>query len=506
MVCEGVAARRRAAVTMAPQNGTPAPMPGGRRWRKPACALLFVAYFFLVSWDTLYAHFAPDEMFAIWFYWHPSPWRLAISQFMLWRGYLRPMAGLFFLPIHWVFGLNPVPYHAVLLVLLLAGAYLMYRMARALGCEELTAGTVALIACYHGGLGNLYYNSVFVFDVLCGVFYFGALAYYARIRSTGKLLSGGQTAVFLGLYLCALNSKEMAVSLPVILLAYEWLYHTPPRLPWKNLVKWFRGPGLVLCLAGVMNLLYIYGKRFGPEGLMNGPSNAYMPVLSWERTIDFQERYLGDIFYHVPRFELLATVIIWLVVTYLVWRRRRPLLRFCWVYILVTPLPIEFLIGRDQACLYVCLAGWAVLAATLFNDLLGGAGRVAAFGPLFRRLGPGRARTTPAAAAMILLALGSWRYKLTEVGPAMPALGQQTFEVLAEFRKMNPSVRPGSTVVFLNDPWANAGFDLSFIAELRFGDRKTRVLLNRVSHLPPEELAKVDAIFDWRDGKLIRVR
>jgi hypothetical protein len=27
-----------------------------------------------------------------------------------------------------------------------------------------------------------------------------------------------------------------------------------------------------------------------------------------------------------------------------------------------------------------------------------------------------------------------------------------------------------------------------------------------MSHLPPEEIAKADALFTWRDGKLIRVR
>jgi hypothetical protein len=32
------------------------------------------------------------------------------------------LGGLFYLPIFLTFGLNPVPYHAVLLVLLLAGA------------------------------------------------------------------------------------------------------------------------------------------------------------------------------------------------------------------------------------------------------------------------------------------------------------------------------------------------------------------------------------------------
>ena len=77
--------------------------PRAHRWWKPACALLLAAYFFLVSWDTLKAPFAPDDMMNIWGYWHPSPWQLPSSQLMLWHGFTRPMAGLFLAPIFLAF-------------------------------------------------------------------------------------------------------------------------------------------------------------------------------------------------------------------------------------------------------------------------------------------------------------------------------------------------------------------------------------------------------------------
>jgi hypothetical protein len=486
-----------------PSPPSPNLRPAGRRWRKPAVVVLIAAYFLFMSWDGLKAHFAPDEMMAIYTYWHPSPWRLLVSQFMLWRGYFRPVGGLFYLPLYWVSGLNPAPYHAVLLLLLLAGAYQMYRFARVLGCAELPAAMAALIACYHGGLSNLYYNSVFVFDVLCGVFYLAAFVYYARIRAAGLLPKGRQTAAFLGLYLCALNSKEMAVTMPVILLAYEWLYHGAPRWRWRELLGWLRGPGRVLCWASLLNLIYIYGKAFGPYGLMK--QTAYTPVFSWERMADFQERYLGDIFYHLPALGWLATVIVWLAVTYLAWRRRRPLTRFLWIYVLVTPLPIEFLIGRDQACLYVTLAGWAVLAATLFTDWLPGATRVVAAEPLFHGLDPARVSALLAVAAMVAWALGNRVYQASDVAPVIPQLGLQTYEVLAQFQALNPRIPQGAKVVFLDDPWPN-GFDMAFIAELWFRDRKDRIFLNRKTPLPAEEIAKADAVFDWHEGRLIRVR
>jgi hypothetical protein len=343
--------------------------------------------------------------------------------------------------------------------------------------------------------------------VLVGIFYFGAMAYYARIRASGSLLSRGQTVVFLGLFLCALNAKEMAVTLPVMLLAYEGIFHLPPRRHWKDLLRWLLGPGRVICWAGLMNLAFIYGKRFGPDGLMSGPSTNYKPVLSLDRIVDFQQRYIGDIFYHLPRFGSLATVAIWLAVTYVVWRRNRPLLRFCWVWVLVTPLPVEFIVGRDQACLYVCLAGWAVMAAVLFTDwTTRAAERAVAADADFRRLGLRRGRMVLAAAGMLLFAFVSWQFKKTEVSPEMAQIGPLTNAVLGEFRAMNPSVPPGATVVFLDDPWQNHGYDMAFIAELWFRNRKTRALLNQASPLSPQEIAKADAVFTWREGKLIRVR
>lgn len=482
-----------------PPEAAPAP---SVRWRKPLCALVFIAYFFLVSWDTLKAQFSDDEMLAIWTYWSPPPLRLLESQFMIWRGYFRPLGGLFFFPLYKVFGLNPVGFHAVLLVLLLVGAYQMYRLARALGSGDVTCAMVVLIACYHGGLNNLYYNSVFIFDVLCGIFFFATMAYYVRIRSSGRLLTAGPTAVLLALYLCTLNSKEMGITLPAVLLAYEWLFHGSPGFAWKRFSAWLRGSGRVIFWAGILDLVFIYGKRFGQYGLMKDPS--YAPVISWDRFLDFQERYIGDIFYHLPRFGWIMTLVVWAAVTYLAWRRKNRLLRFCWWYIVLTPLPLAFLIGRDQACLYVPLAGWAVLAGTLFESWLPALTRVVAAEPTFQRMPVGRVRALTATAVMAVMALASWSYKKTEIEPGNLTVAPLTAAVIEQFRAVKPQVRPGSKVVFLADPFNS--FDMAMIAELWFGDRRTRVRLNQKTPLSAGEIAAADAVFTWKDGKLIRVK
>ena len=75
---------------------------------------------------------------------------------------------------------------------------------------------------------------------------------------------------------------------------------------------------------------------------------------------------------------------------------------------------------------------------------------------------------------------------------------------LDEFRALNPHVRPGSKVAFLDDPFHS--WDMLFLAELWFRDRSVDIHVERHGPLTPEELAKVDYIFTFRNGKLVELK
>src|SRR5205807_4754242 len=110
---------------------------------------------------------------------------------------------------------------------------ILFRLARLLSGSRAVAFLATLAMSYHQELANLVFTGSFIYDVLCGFFYFAALTYYVRIREKGAALRPGQLVIFLVLYVCALNSKEMAVSLPVIVFIYEALQC--PRLDdWKQ--------------------------------------------------------------------------------------------------------------------------------------------------------------------------------------------------------------------------------------------------------------------------------
>ena len=455
------------------------------RWRTPAVFTLLAAYFVWFARTAFWIDFAPDDLMNIHYCWRLSAWERVLGPLLLWRPLYRPMAAWFLLPVLSGFGLNPAAFRAEMLAVVLATAFLIYLLSLRLGCPEPAALLVALIACYHVGLSNLYYNVAFIFDALCGFFYVAALLWYVRIRERGAIPNWRQTAVFLGLFLAALDSKEMAVTLPAVVLLYEWFYRPAGR-------RW-RVPLRCLLAGAALDAAFLWGRVAGTGGLMHAA--GYGPELSMARVWDFQLRSFGDLFEKWRYFGRAWIVAIWAAMILIAWRSRRPVLRFACLVLLVAPLPIEFLIGRGQGCLYIPMLAWALFVAVLFVDLANGAARLM-----------GRAWV-----AAVLIAAGGalWAYrngdlKQRYVDPVTASFAPETGEAIRQFRAFHLRVRPGGTIVFLNDPFAT--WHMLFIAELELGDRTLTVRLQRQTPLPEEEIARADAVFDYRQAKLIRMR
>jgi hypothetical protein len=470
--------------------------PSVHRWRRLAFAAFLLAYFLYFTYDGLRVHFALDDLGNMGHYYRGGPLALAVSQFTVWHGDYRPMGGLFYVPILTFAGLNPLPYQAALLAILLANVYLVYRFALRLGCGELAAGLAALVVSYHAGLHNLYYNAAFVYDALCCFFYLAAFLYYLRIRQAGGVPRARQIALFLALYLCALNSKEMAVTLPLMMLVYEWIYHRPAAIK-----AWIFGPARLVLYGAAFAALDVYGKLFGPDAMVN--AEAYHPVFALRRVRDFQRLSLGDLLFGWGS-GWGGILLLWAVLAYLAWRRDRPVLRFLWWFMLLTPLPIEFLIGKSQACLYIPMIGWAIFGSVVFVDLASALARVLEAEPWGRRLGRGGIVALLTAVAIFCWARQNRQYKRTHAEPVMAALGHESWDAIQQFRALNPHVRPGSKVAFLDDPFHS--WDMLFLAELWFRDRSVDIHVERHGPLTPEELAKVDYIFTFRNGKLVELK
>ena len=196
-------------------------MPG----RNTIFATLLIAGVFLgFSGDGLRAYFTPDDMMNLYGAWFRP---LAESD--------RPVGALFYRALFAAFGFNPLPYRIACFAILSANLALLYVLCLKLSHSREVAALACLLGAYHAHLADLYYSTGTVFDLLCFLFYFGALALYIQVRERAIRW----LILVLALYLCALGAKEMAVTLPLFLVLYDLIYYPPAphlssALPWAG--------------------------------------------------------------------------------------------------------------------------------------------------------------------------------------------------------------------------------------------------------------------------------
>ena len=130
--------------------------------------------------------------------------------------------------------------------------------------------------------------------MLCGLFYFAALTYYIHIREKRAYLRPLQLVLFLVLYVCALNSKEMAVTLPVIVLIYEIL-KSPRWLTWNAFLSWTWRCAAPSLIAGAMTAIYLYSKIYGTGSVTR--FDPYRPNYSWHNFVTSNAKFVGELFF-----------------------------------------------------------------------------------------------------------------------------------------------------------------------------------------------------------------
>lgn len=456
-----------------------------------AFAALVLVYLLRFAAPGLEAGFNGDDPMNIHSFWSRGVGQLARNLVLFFTTYGRPMGGVYFSVLYHFFGLNALPYHIVLLLLIIVNTFLAYRFGRLISGSELTGGLTALVAAYHAHMAPIVYLPAYVFDVLCFTFYFLAFTYYVSRRNVGVPLTRRQTGAFLLLYICALDSKEMAITLPVMILIYEAIWHRPASLSFPALARWLRSEALPALIAGAMTLVYVLGKAFGSDSLTK--MEAYRPEFTWGRYWESTTRFVNEILY-MPNNNVFGPASVFalaLALLCLAWLSRKKHLLLMWFFLWIGPLPITFVPGRGGPCLYLPLMGWAVVVVTLFlwlSSALAGS-----------RLWM---------AALVLF--GMWQlWGWTErqdgfVGPGIKKPGQLTWSVVEQVRALQPSVKPGSRIYVVRGPFPD--WEMKFIIELVYHDRTVNVWLGEKVPLPPEEIRKMDYVFTWEGDRLVRLK
>lgn len=223
--------------------------PRGRPW--PLLALL--ALTLLAYSPTLDSYFLADDfsLFA-------DPLGGGRRNLLLTHSeYMRPIPRLSMRVDFLLWGRNTVPAHIVNLVLHLASTLMLgilaWRLSASRGAAWATAILFALHPIHVGAVSWLSGR----FDLFCSAFLLGSLLKYGDYATSGSRTALGSSLL---LFVCALFSKELAISFPLVVALYE-LVRSRGKSPyrWKALVPYVAAAGLYLAvrflaLGGVNHL------------------------------------------------------------------------------------------------------------------------------------------------------------------------------------------------------------------------------------------------------------
>jgi len=460
------------------------------------CVAVLIVYFLHFAIRAVHGGFRDDEMLNMAIYWHAGMSKCLLANLTFWTTFYRPAGALYYLPLYHLFGLDPMPYRLVQISILAATIPIVYYLSWLLTSSRSVAFLAALGTCYHPRLLDLVFVGAFIYDVLCGFFYFAALAYYVRIRERGAFLRPLQWVVFLGLYICALNCKEMAVTLPLIVLTYELL-----RSHWSNwnqFVRWTRysaGPSLV---AGLLTVVYIYGKTHGAGSLVR--LDPYRPRISWQQFTANNCQFVGELLFGGNTITPITLLALWAVVAIFAFLRRDRTVRLMAFWIVIVPLPIAFLTPvRANASLYLLWFGWAMILASILVDVITLISKSWTFG---HHLAADRDRSRGIfrAVATILVAftfavLMQWQSQLDATAQNLISLGQKVSHVIKALRSLNLQPAPHSAILLKmkDNPFRNKWHPV-FIAWLVWNDPSLQVWADDIGPLTPEQLAKVNYV------------
>lgn len=471
-------------------------------------ALLLAAFFYAFQKRVLKAHFGPDEMMNIYNVWSPPLWKVFAANLEFWSKFVRPLSALYYLPLFHFFRLNPVPYSVVRIGILGLNTIVFYKLTRAVAGSWWVAVLASFVVAYQAGLGNIAFDGAFIYDALCGGFFFAALLYYIHARRGREHLSAGQACIFLVLCLCALDSKEMAVSLAVVAFSYELLVekHSQGWTTAGDRGKWAMQLWPTLA-AGLLTGIYILGKTIGQGSLAH--IDSYTPVLTWARFSESTVRFMNTIFY-ADGFTMEHAIALWIVLLVagaigmlrggVLRGARNPRWLFLWIWVMVTPLPIAFLPGRGAALLYIVAAGWAMAAAMMLRSLSWLLARHLFLGRLGR-----------IATMLGCLLFCAWQYEdVTRRAHRYDVYGylltgEMTMQWIHDVEQLGLQPKPKSSIIFLHDP-SPTTYDITFIAELVWRDHSLEIWQQEQAHLTPERIAKMDYIIDCSGGKFAVVK
>ena len=318
--------------------------------------VLIGLYFFLFAGGGIWADFSPDDLMNLHHAQGRSLGQLAAENVLFYSG-LRPLGSLLYKSVYEIFRLSPLPLHLVCFLLAFFNLGLLFLFAaRTSGSAEIGIFT-ALIGAFHTNFLPLYYNAGMCYDLLSFAAYYGALTYNCSIRRKNQYPTGKQSILILLLYICALNAKEISITLPIVIAAYELIYHPARR-------DWIRKEGRLALLMLPVAAVYAAGKLYGPETLTQ--FDYYTPKVNASMYLRTLASYMDELSYRMNYFTPAKSLLFCCGLAGITLATRSRYLRFSFALLFIGLLPIALIPPRGLYAAYLPLVGlWAFGAVVL---------------------------------------------------------------------------------------------------------------------------------------------
>jgi Dolichyl-phosphate-mannose-protein mannosyltransferase len=471
-----------------------------RDWSTAGVALaafVIAAYFISFTAGSLRTEFTHDDLMNCYRGWFHPLKVLAAENLMFWKfsPSFRPLPALIYRAFFGPFGFDLFAMRLFLWGVLAANAVLAYLFVRRLTDSRETGLLAALLICYHSNFASLYYNTGTIYDIFCYFFYLFVLVLYTFWRSRDRFPGPVALVALALLYIFALDSKELAVSLPGTILAYELLFH-PPRL--RGLGSWLVREARFVWVTGFITLGFIFGRMIGPDSI--SAQGGYHVVPSAGEYLKQAASYFGELFYKMGWFSSTKALVLLLGLLVVALALRSRVLVFGWIMFTVGFLPMAFIPPRSLHAIYLPLTGLALYFAVLLVELRGRLLQLS--GPEFSR---------PAGQALLFIALTLF---LIRVHPGTESNYnawlkeyRQIRSIQEQYKQLYPSMPPESRVLILKDPFGQYNWASIFVIRLVYRDPSIHV--DRLETMNPKPdaaaVATYNYILTFEDDRLIEI-
>ena len=425
----------------------------------------YLVYFSIVS---LLAEFTHDDLMNCYRAWiAPFPELLADNLlFFRFTPTYRPFGAVLYKLSFGLFGFDLFPLRVLLLLILAANVFLIYKVSKILTSSTEAGLFAALLHAYHMKVAPLLYNTGTLYDIFAFFFYFAAVAFYVSIRRAGKPLTPLQGLIVLALYILALDSKELAASFPLTLIAYELLWRRP-SLSKHSVLQWCR-EAWVIWIAAAMTVAFANGRVFNEQAGISS-LGRYGVTVSVAEYLTKTAFYLNEFFYSTWFDATKVGVFAVLLLAVSALSRSRALALGAVVFF-GGILPMAFIDPRALSAVYIPLAGLSIYGGVLLGFACNG----------LRRLIPKHAWQT----AAFFIVFGLTALFLIRVHPdnlhiyaAYTEPYSQIRDAREQLQRLHPEFPASSRILVLDTPFPqySPGYNNVFLMRLLYRDESLNV-------------------------------